>query len=79
MAKLEVFENIGNIPDPDNGKVANRIQLKVNSRGVPVVKYWRKRLEENGIKLQVKVKPARKIRNEEKSVEKIVDKKEGDE
>lgn len=54
MAQLKLFTNTANLPNPETGKREPRLQLRVNGEGIPVDRYWRKRLKEGGIKLEVK-------------------------
>jgi len=49
MAKLKIFKNVANLPDPDTGQRTSRLQLKVNADNVPIKRYWRKRFNEGGI------------------------------
>lgn len=56
MNKTLVFNNVKNIPDVNNVRT-KRLSLRVNSKGVPVNLFWRKRLFEGGIELEKKTNP----------------------
>ena len=63
---IAIFENVGNVPNLDN-TYSPRIQLNVNAKGVPVQRYWRKRLSEGGIRLEVKQKTSQTVDNSKDS------------
>lgn len=66
MAKLQLFKNVGNIPDPDTGLRSPRLQLAVTSTGIPILKYWRKRLKEGGIEIEKKSSQLKKVSRDRK-------------
>jgi len=50
MTKELRFKNIKNIPDVD-GTVPRRISLKVNSEGIPINAYWKRRFNEGALEV----------------------------